>query len=124
MKVNEWNSYPVIAAMILGTSGTLFLFTGFYFFDDVAETESSLLKLQLKLAAAIVLWVIGCGVTSRTRHASWTKGLLCGLFFVPGLIFLVLTTGGKSRQEIWQEANPELVGKNLRRQYRDVKPLY
>ena len=120
MRENHWNTYPVISALVLAASGVLFILNGFYWYEKVQSLE----KTQMGIAAASALWILGCALTSRTRHASWTKGILCGLLFLPGLIILILTTGGKSRQEIWQEANPQLVGRNLRRQYRDVKPLY
>ncbi|MDB6134313.1 MAG: hypothetical protein JWM59_2556 [Verrucomicrobiales bacterium] len=124
MKENFWNTYPVIAAMTLGAAGAALLLNGFYLLQGVAETSDELFKYQLRIGAALALWVAGCGMTSRTRHGSWTRGLLCGLLFIPGLVILLLTTGRKTRQEIWEEANPGLVGRAHRRQYRDVKPLY
>ncbi|MES2709191.1 MAG: hypothetical protein V4726_21525 [Verrucomicrobiota bacterium] len=124
MKENHWNTYPVIGAMTLGAAAAAMLFNGYYLLDDITDTPQAMLKFQVRLGLAAGLWVLGSGIVSRTRHSSWTRGLLCGLFFIPGLIFLVITTGRKTRQEIWQEANPGLVGKEVRRQYRDVKPLY
>lgn len=124
MKENFWNTYPVIAAMTLGGAGAALLFNGFYLWDGINGPPEHLLKYQLRIGAALALWIAGCGMASRTRHGSWTRGLLCGLLSLPGLLILLLTTGGKTRQEIWEGANPGLAGRAHRRQYRDVKPLY
>lgn len=124
MKENFWNTYPVIAAMALGTAGAALLFNGFYLLDGIKHLPGDLFKYQLRLGAAFILWIVGCGMTSRTRHGSWTRGLLCGLLFIPGLLIVLLTTGHKTRQEIWDGANPGLAGRAHRRHYRDVKPLY
>lgn len=124
MKGNLWYAYPFLSAVVLAVSGVLFLFSGYYYFDGVPDSAPQLLELKLKTVAAAVLWVLGCGMVSRTRNDRWSKGFLCSLLFLPGLVLLIFTSGGKNRQEIWNEANPGLAGRQLRRQYRDVKPLY
>lgn len=124
MKENFWNTYPVLGALTLAGSATALIFNGFYLYNALQNPEANLMRFQIRIGGALVAWVIGCGIVSRTRHGSWIRGFICGLFFIPGLLALIFTTGRKTRQEIWQEANPGLVGKEVRRQYRDVKPLY
>lgn len=124
MKENFWNTYPVLGALTLAGAATALIFNGFYFYNALGNPEANLLRLQIRIGAALACWIIGCGMVSRSRHGSWARGLICGLFFIPGLLALIFTTGRKTRQEIWQEANPGLVGKEVRRQYRNVKPLY
>ncbi|MDB6133631.1 MAG: hypothetical protein JWM59_1874 [Verrucomicrobiales bacterium] len=121
MNSNFWHTYPVIAAMTLGASGASLLLNGFYLMEGVAGTPDQIFKYQLRIGAALVLWVVGCGMASRTRHGSWTRGLLCGLLFVPGLLIVLLTTGRRTRQELWQE---EMARREQKRQARNVKPRY
>jgi cell division protein FtsW (lipid II flippase) len=124
MKGNLWYAYPIISAVVVAVSGVLFLFTGYYYFDGVPDTAAQLQSIRIRAMVAAVLWVSGCGMVSRTRNDQWRKGFLCSLLFLPGLLLLIFMTGGKNRQEIWNQANPGLAGRQLRRQYRDVKPLY
>jgi hypothetical protein len=124
MKGNLWNAYPIISAFVLAVSGVLFLFGGYYYFDGVPDTAAQLQAIRLRAAAAVFLWVLGCGMVSRTRNDQWKKGFLCSLLFLPGLVLLICITGRKNRQEIWNQAHPGLAGRQLRRQYRDIKPLY
>lgn len=124
MKINIWHHYPFISAFVLAGAMVLLLFNGFYLLDGVPDQPAAVHKMLLKVSAGGVLWILGCGMASRTRNGSWIKGLLCGLLFIPGLLILVFTTGGQNRQEIWELANPTLAGKRDRRHYRNVKPLY
>ena len=124
MNENPWHNYPIISASLLAASAALMMFCGYFYFDGVPDTPGQLHTLLWRTIAACLLWMLGCGLAARTRHAPWRTGLLCGLLFVPGLLLLLRLTGKKNRQEIWQESNPQLVGKQLRRQYRDVKALY
>lgn len=124
MKYNPWHQYPVISAFVLAAAAVLLLFSGFYLLDGIPDRPVALYKLKRKAVMGIIMWIVGCGIASRTRNDTWKRGFLCSLLFVPGLILLVLTTGKKNRHEIWEEANPKLAGKRDRRQYRDIKPLY
>ena len=124
MKINPWHQYPCISAFVLAGAMVLLLFSGFYIFDGIPDRPAAMTKLLMKAGAGGGLWILGCGLASRTRNDTWTKGLLCGLLFIPGLMLLIFITGGQNRHEIWEKANPTLAGKRDRRHYRDVKPLY
>ncbi len=124
MKLNPWHQYPCISAFVLAAAMVLLLFNGFYIFDGIPDRPPAFHKLVLKATAGGVLWILGCGLASRTRNDTWIKGLLCGLFFLPGLLILIFISGGQNRQEIWEKANPTLAGRRVRRHNRDIKPLY
>ncbi|MDB6135391.1 MAG: hypothetical protein JWM59_3634 [Verrucomicrobiales bacterium] len=118
MRENFWNTHSVLAAMTLGASDAFLVLNGFYLFQGVVQTPDQILECQLRIGAALALWAVGCGMTSRTHHGSWTRGLFCGIFFLPGLWVLLLTTGRKTRQELWEREAAK-----RERQHRNVKPL-
>ena len=124
MSENPWANNPFISAFLLSAAAALMMFCGYFYFDGVPDSPKQLQVLLWRTIAGGLLWIAGCGAAARTRNASWRIGLLWGLLFVPGLLVLLRLTGGKNRQEIWQESNPQLVGKQLRRQHRDIKALY
>lgn len=124
MNENPWNTYPFISAFVLTASASLFLLCGYYYFDGIPDSPARLVSLHLRTAGAVALWILGCALVSRTRHSTWKKGALYSLLFIPGLLILIFTTGGKTRQQLWEESNPELARRRLRHQYRPVKPLY
>lgn len=124
MNKNFWHAYPIVSAGVLAASTVLFLLNGYQMFDGAPDSPSVLLKLQLRLALAGFLWILGCGLVSRTNQDTWTKGLLCSLLFLPGLLLLIFLTAGKNRHEVWLKTHPGLARGRSRRHYRHVKPLY
>ena len=124
MKHNFFAEYPVVSALLLAASIAILMLCGYFYVDGVPDTSAFLHTLHLRMVGAIGLWILGCGCTARTRHAPWRMGFLCSLFFLPGLLLLLWMTGKKDRHQVWQEANPQLVDKPIRRHYRNVKALY
>jgi hypothetical protein len=124
VKENFWHQNPFVSGFVVSGGVVLSVLSLFFLLDGVPDAAEKVTSLQLRIALGVLLWVLGCGMVSRTRFGSWTRGFICSLFLLPGLLYLIYSTGGHTRQEMWQQSNPDLARRQNRRQYRDIKPLY
>lgn len=121
---NPYRTSPMMGGLLICLGGVLMVLCGYFYFDDVAEKPGEARTLFGLAGTGYVLWVAGSMQLARARFSSIQAGLLCGLLLVPGLIALLTMVRTRSRQQIWQEANPGLSRRAQQRQYRNVKSLY
>ena len=109
---------------LLCLGAVLIVICGYFFFDDVTDKPDEV-ELKLNLTGlGYLLWITGSILLARARFSSAWAGLFCGLLFLPGLFILLTIVPTRSRQEIWQEANPGFSKRDQKRQYRNFKSLY
>ena len=97
---------PMHGASLLCLGAVLTVISCYFYFDDVADKPTAVQWLLALAGAGYLLWIAGSGLLARARFSSAWAGFFCGLLFVPGLIILLTVIPTRSRQEIWQEANP------------------
>lgn len=121
---NPYRTSPMLGGLLICLGAVLMVLCGYFYFDDVADKPDESLTLLWLALTGYVLWVGGSVQLARARFSSVWAGLLCGLLLLPGLIALLTVIPTRSRQQIWEQANPGLSGRAQQRQYRDVKSLY
>ena len=115
---------PMPGGTLICLGAVLMLICGFFYFDGVPDKPDAILVLQGLLGLGYLLWVAGSVSLAKARFSSAWAGLICGIFLVPGLIALLTVVPTRSRQEIWQEANPGFGVRAQNRQYRNFKSLH
>ncbi len=121
---NPYRTSPMLGGLLICLGAVLMVLCGYFYFDDVADSPGRARTLLWLAVTGYAVWVCGNVQLARARFSPVWAGLLCGLLLVPGLIALLTVVPTRSRQQIWQEANPGFSGRAQQRQYRDVKSLY
>jgi hypothetical protein len=98
--------------------------SSYFYMDDVPDLPSSIATMYWLMGIGYLLWISGSIALARSRFSSIWVGLGCGILLLPGLLLLLTVVPRRSRQEVWQAANPTLTGRALKRQYPDRKSLY
>lgn len=114
----------MVGGSLICLGAVLMALCGYFYFDDVRDKPSQILILKILVGVGYALWILGSVFLAKSRFSSAKAGFLCGLGLLPGLIALLTVVRTRTRQEIWQEANPGLAGRAQARQYRNVKSLY
>lgn len=78
----------------------------------------------LLLGLGVVLWQYGALMFGRARGVSAWLSLLLGSLTIPGIFILAMIGKPLTPHEAWERQNPGMAKQRVRREYRDVKPLY
>ena len=122
--IDPYRKSPMLGGSLLCLGAVLSLISGYFFFDDVLDKPSEVQWMLILAVLGYLLWITGSVLLARARFSSAWAGLFCGVLFVPGLLILLTFIPTRSRQEIWQEANPGFTKRDQKRQYRNFKSLY
>lgn len=121
---NPYRKSPMLGGTLLCFGAVLIVVCGYFYFDGVADKPDEIQWMEILAGLGYLLWVAGSVMVARARFSSAWAGLLCGLLFLPGLVILLTIVPTRSRQEIWQDANPGFSKRDQKRQYRNFKSLY
>ena len=121
---DPYHASPVIAGLLLCLGGVLMVVTSYFYMDDVPDKPSATGTMYWLIGIGYLLWISGSTALARARFSSIWAGLGCGILLLPGLLLLLTIVPRRTRQEIWQAANPTLTGRVLKRQYPNHKSLY
>ncbi len=122
--LDPYRKNPMVGGLLICLGAVLIAVCGYFYADDVADKPHTVTTLRSLAFVGYVCWVVGSVLLARARFSSAWAGLFCGLLLLPGLLILLTLVPTRSRQEIWQEANPGLTGRAQARQYRNFKSLY
>lgn len=122
--IDPYRKTPMLGGTLICLGAVTMVMCGYFYFDDVADKPSAENWMQVLTGLGYLIWVAGTVLLARARFSSLWAGLICGIFLFPGLVILLTLVPTRSRQEIWQEANPGFTGRAQTRQYRDFKSLY
>lgn len=114
----------MLGGMLICLGAVLMVICAYFRFDDVAEKSGEAAVLHGLAGLGYLLWILGSTYLARARFSSIWAGFFCGLLLLPGLVVLLTVISTRTRQEIWQEANPNFSTREQKRQYRNVKSLY
>ncbi len=78
----------------------------------------------LLIGLGVLLWYCGALLFGRARGLSPWLSLLLGSLTLPGIAIMAMIGKPLTPHEAWERQNPEMAKKRVRREYRDVKPLY
>jgi hypothetical protein len=121
---DPYSASPVIAGLLLCLGGVLMVVTSYFYMDDVPDKPSAIGTMFWLIGIGYLLWISGSIALARSRFSSIWAGLGCGILLPPGLLLLLTIVPRRTRQEVWQAANPTLTGRVLKRQYPNQKSLY
>lgn len=121
---NPYRHSTMLGGTLICFGAVLLLMSGYFLFDAIPDKAEELGSLRWQLGTGYFLWVLGSVLVARARFSSLWAGFFCGLLLLPGLIALTCFISTRTRQEIWQEANPDFTKRAQRRQYRNLKSLY
>lgn len=122
--IDPYRKSPMLGGGLLFLGAVLMIMSGYFFLDDVADKPNEIQMMLILTGLGYVIWIVGSVLLARARFSSLWAGFCCGLLLLPGLFILLTIISTRSRQEIWQEANPNFTNREQKRQYRDLKSLY
>lgn len=70
------------------------------------------------------LWLYGALMFGRVRGVNPWLSLLLGSLTLPGILILAMIGKPLTPHEAWERQNSGMAKQRVRRDYRDVKPLY
>lgn len=78
----------------------------------------------LVIGLGVLLWQYGALMFGRARGLSAWLSLLLGILTIPGIAIMAMMGKPLTAHEAWERQNPGMAKQRVRREYRDVKPLY
>lgn len=123
--------HPGVCAFLLAAGGCLvaggvYGLLGPESVKQTADEPGGLVVMAPWLLAVlgVVLWLAGSVLFGRLRGVSLWLSLVLGSLTVPGIVIMAMMRKPLTPHEAWERQNPEMAKKRVRREYRDVKPLY
>jgi hypothetical protein len=123
--------HPGVCAFLLAAGGCLVAAGVYGILGPVSVKQAvaepgglSEMAPWLLVGLGVLLWYCGALLFGRARGLSPWLSLLLGSLTLPGIAIMAIIGKPLTPHEAWERQNPEMAKKRVRREYRDVKPLY